>query len=257
MPPVSAVIITKDEAERLEACVTSCRAFATEVVVVDGGSSDGTVDLARRLGCAVFENPWPGFGAQRNFGATRAGHDWIFWIDADEVVGGELAAALRLWSDGPDDGPRAFAVERVGDFMGRWLFGASEQLVRLYDRRVCSVTEVAVHEEVISPAATGKLGGRLWHFGFRSLSDHAKRFDTYTTLEAEKAWEAGRRYSRLRLLWRPPARLFHTLFRRCMYREGAVGVAVAALWFQYEIMRELKLRERAWRESGRHHEPAV
>lgn len=255
MPDVSVVIIAKNEAARLEACVLACRPFADEIVVVDGGSTDGTKELARSLGCVVHENEWPGFGPQRNFGAERAANDWIFWVDADEVVGPELAEAILAWKRGPGDAA-SLAVERVGDFMGRWLFGASEWLVRLYDRRACRISEVAVHEEVEGGGEPARLGGRLWHYGFRSLSDHVARFDRYTTLEAEKARDQGRRFSLWRLLWRPPARLVRVLFGRRMYREGIAGIAVCALWVEYEAMRELKLRELEWRDGGERHDAA-
>lgn len=251
---VSAVIIAKDEVERLEPCVAACQVFADEVVVVDGGSADGTQELARRLGCVVYENKWPGYGPQRNFGAERASHDWIFWVDADEIVGAELAAAILAWKADPSTGPAALSVERVGDFMGRWLYGASEWLVRLYDRRACRIADVVVHESVEGCENPARLPGRLWHYGFRSLSDHAVRFDRYTTLEAEKAWGRGRRFSLWRLFWRPPARLLEVLFGRRMYREGAAGLAVCVLWVEYEVMRELKLRELAWRERGEKHD---
>lgn len=254
MPGVSAVIIAKDEAARLESCVSACRAFADEILVVDGGSEDGTPELARSLGCVVYENEWPGYGRQRNFGAERAANEWIFWVDADEVVGADLAAAILDWKRGPGEGS-AFAVERVGDFFGRWLFGASEWLVRLYDRRTCRISDVDVHEEVEGHGEEApRLQGRLWHYGFRSLSDHVVRFDRYTTLEAQKAWEQGRRFSLWRLLWRPPARLVQMLFLRGMYREGVAGLAVCALWLEYEVMRELKLRELMWREHGEKHD---
>jgi glycosyltransferase involved in cell wall biosynthesis len=256
MPRISVVIIAKDEADRLSSCIESCRAFADEILLVDGGSEDGTPDLARGLGCVVYENEWPGFGPQRNFGADRAANDWIFWIDADEAVGSALAQSLSKWKSGASEEPSALSVRRVGDFMGRWLEGASEELVRLYDRRRCRISEVPVHEEVEGCAQPGQLRGRLWHYGFRSLSDHAVRFDRYTTLEAEKAWQAGRRFSLWRLLWRPPARLFQRFFVQRLYGKGVAGIAVCALWFEYEVMRELKLWELAWRQDGGRHDAA-
>jgi glycosyltransferase involved in cell wall biosynthesis len=253
---LSVVIITRNEAARLERCVAACRAFADEVVVVDSGSDDGTVELAERLGCSVHENPWPGYGRQRNVAADLARHDWVLWIDADEVVGSELAASIEGWKRRDAAEPVAFRVERVGDFMGRWLEGASEQLVRLYDRRACRVTEVPVHEAVdVNPRKAGDLDGVLWHHGFRSLEDHVSRFDGYTTLEAEKARAAGRSFSVWRLLWRPPARLFQRLFLQGLYRKGIPGLTVCVLWVHYELMRELKLRELEWRADGAPEEP--
>lgn len=253
MVAISVVIIAKDEAARLESCVSSCREFSEEIVVVDGGSSDGTPELARRLGCVVYENEWPGYGPQRNFGAERAANDWIFWIDADEIVGVDLAAAILAWKEHPGE-ERSLTVERIGDFMGRWLYSASQRLERLYDRRVCRISDVAVHEAVEGGGEPGRLGGRLWHYGFRSLSDHVARFDRYTTLEAVKARDEGRRFSLWRLLLRPPARVAQLLFLRGMLRQGVAGLAVCALWFEYEAMRELKLRELTWRERGEKHD---
>ena len=248
MHRLSAVIITRNEAERLQRCVSACREIADEIVVVDSGSTDGTLELARELGCAVYENPWPGYGRQRNFAAERAANDWVFWVDADEVVGHELAEALRAWKAKGEGSPVAFELERIGDFMGRWLEGASERLVRLYDRRACVVTDVPVHEAVDTGGKrAGALPGVLWHHGFRSISDHVVRFNNYTTLEAEKAHAQGRRFSVWRLLWRPPARLMQRLFLQGLYKKGLAGLVVCVLWVEYEIMRELKLGELEWR----------
>ena len=248
---VSAVIIAKDEAQRLERCVAAVRSVADEVLVVDGGSTDGTVELARSLGCRVVENPWPGYGPQRNLGAERAANDWILFVDADEVVGEDLAEAVAAWKRSPDDSAAGLSVRRVGDFMGHWLEGRAERLVRLYDRRRCRVSDVAVHEVVETGGERiGELPGTLWHFGFRSLSDHVARFDRYTTLEAETAWERGERFRWRRLLFRPPARSLRALVVQRLYREGIAGVAACALLFHYEVMRELKLHELEWRRSS-------
>ncbi len=248
------MIIAKDEAERLERCVAAVRAIADEVLVVDGGSSDGTVELARWLGCRVIENPWPGYGRQRNFGAEQAANDWILFVDADEVVGPDLAEALLAWKAAPPETTAAYSVRRVGDFMGRWLEARAERLVRLYDRRRCRVSDVAVHEVVeTNGQPVGELPGTLWHYGFHSVSDHVKRFDRYAALEAEAAWERGRRFSWRRLLLRPPALLVQTLVGQRLYRQGIAGLAACFLLVQREVLRELKLRELEWRDDGSPH----
>jgi glycosyltransferase involved in cell wall biosynthesis len=254
---VSAVIIARDEAERLARCVTACRSFADEVVVVDGGSTDDTVAIARELGCTVLENPWPGYGAQRNFGADGARHDWVFWVDADELCDTELAAAVTDWKRSNGDPPAAFSVQRVGNFMGRWLEGTRDRPIRLYDRRRCSVgVDVPVHEKVeVGEEPVGHLPGNLWHYGFRSLSDHVGRFERYATLDAQAAWERGKRFRAWRLLVRPAARLGQKLLLHGLYRKGVAGLAVGLLWVYYEIVLELKLYELEWRSSGAPHAP--
>jgi glycosyltransferase involved in cell wall biosynthesis len=205
----------------------------------------------------VLENPWPGFGRQRNFGAEHATHDWLFWIDADEVAGADLARAIERWKDSTEKTPAALSVTRIGDFLGLWLEGKAETLVRLYDRRRCRVADVVVHETVqVDGHDVAHLSGTLWHYGFRSLSDHVTRFDRYTTLEAEAALDRGRRFSLWRLLLRPPARFALELIVRRLYRKGLTGFAVCFLWVFYEVMAELKLLELEWRRRGGEHEPA-
>jgi len=251
---ISVVILTRDEAARLARCVEAVRGIADEILVVDSGSTDATVELAGKLGCRVISNAWPGYGAQRNFGAREAEHDWILFVDADEVVGHDLAEAIGHWKEeaGGPSAAAALSVRRVGDFMGQWLEGSAERLVRLYDRRRCSVAQVEVHETVVTGTKpVGRLPGALWHHGFRSLSDHVARFDRYTTLEAETAFAAGERFSPLRLALKPAARVLQQMMVKRLYRHGVAGLAVCALWVQYDVMRQLKLRELAWRADTR------
>ncbi|HEY9884354.1 MAG TPA: glycosyltransferase family 2 protein, partial [Thermosynechococcaceae cyanobacterium] len=98
---LSIVIIALNEEEYIANAIHSCQSFADEVVVVDSDSQDATVQIARELGCQVYYNPWTGYSDQRNFGADRAQHDWIFFIDADEVIDDRLAAALLEWKQAP------------------------------------------------------------------------------------------------------------------------------------------------------------
>src|SRR5688572_7279884 len=214
MPAVSAVIIAQDEAGRIGNAIRSCQAFADEVLVVDGGSRDGTVSRARELGCTVYEHPWPGYAAQRNYAADRAAHPWVFFIDADEVVGEDLQRSLIAWRQSGTPSAEAYTVCRVGDFLGRWLESSGgEYLVRLYNRDASRVSNRPVHERPeVNPAKVGALPGRLWHHGFRSVEDHVIRFNRYTSLEAQHARSQGRRFSLPRLLFRPPARFLQRYF---------------------------------------------
>lgn len=242
-PALSAVIIAQQEAERIERCIRSCWKVADEVVVVDGGSTDATPEIALRLGCKVIENPWPGYAAQRNVGVDHADGDWVLFVDADEEVGDDLAGAiddeLRSWP-----GWDAYGVQRIGDFMGRWM--APDLQVRLCRRDLAVFPSVLVHETIaVEPHRVGKLAGTLWHHGFRSIEDHVARFDRYTSLEADQAWRHGRRPALSRLVARPPARVAEKYLLRGLWRRGIPGLAVAGFWGYYEFLRELKLFERA------------
>lgn len=252
MPALSAVIIAQDEADRITAAVESCRSFADQIVVVDGGSRDGTVTRARELGCTVYENPWPGYAAQRNYAAARAAHPWVFFLDADEVVGEDLQRSLSAWKSGSPSDTEGFAVRRIGDFLGRWLDRTGgDALVRLYNRSATAIVDRPVHERPeVDPARVTVLPGYLWHHGFRSLRDHVQRFNRYTDLEAEHAYAQGRRFNLVRLLCRPPARFVQRYVMRRLCWRGVPGFAVAMLWMNYEFLVEIKLYELEWRAAG-------
>jgi glycosyltransferase involved in cell wall biosynthesis len=252
MPSISVLLIAQDEAVRIEHAIASCQSFADEIVVIDGGSRDDTQTVARALGCRVIENPWPGYAKQRNFGAAAAAHAWIFFLDADEIVGADLQAALRQWKAGQPTAS-AYAVRRIGDFLGRWLdTNRGELLVRLYDRTRVTIPDVPVHERpAVEPNQVVPLRGRLWHHGFRSISDHVARFDRYTTLEAEQSFRLGAGFSLVRLVFRPPARFLHRYFARGLCLRGVAGFSVAMLWVYYEFLREIKLYELQLRRGSR------
>lgn len=251
---VTAVLIAQDEAERIAQAVRSCRAFTDDVLVVDGGSTDGTVAAAEAAGARVIANPWPGYAEQRAFALSRATGDWIFFLDADEVVGEQLAASVRavVAADGPLDG---YELQRVGDFFGRWV-GPDTQL-RLARRSTASVTRTTVHERIdVGAGRTGELSGVLWHFGFRSTGDHLRRFERYTQLEAEERYARGERFSPVKLAWRPAGHAALELLGRGLFRKGTAGVAVAGFWAVYEFLVQVKLYELQWRREGSTaHEP--
>jgi glycosyltransferase involved in cell wall biosynthesis len=256
---VSAVIIAQNEAARIGNAIRSCDTFADEVLVVDGGSEDETVRLSQELGAKIIHNPWPGYAAQRNFGAERAVHDWIFFLDADEVVGSTLAAALNRWKRARDDNLEGYAIYRVGDFLGSWMGGrrlGGEEIVRLYDRRHHHVKNLVLDEVIeVPPAKLGRMEGILWHYGFRSLAEHDLRFGRYGDIRTREAVTKGRKFSLARLLLRPPARFFQRYILRGMWRKGVPGLAVSLYWVHFEISRELKLFEAHWRSGGEEGRP--
>src|SRR5438445_9307168 len=137
LPPLalSLVVITRDAGAQLADCLASA-AFAAEAIVVDSGSRDDTVDIARRCGARVVAQPWLGFGPQKNFAVAQAAHDWVLCLDADERVSSELAESIRSAMRAPRR--KAYAMARRNRFLGRWLAhgeGYPDWNLRLFDRR--------------------------------------------------------------------------------------------------------------------------
>jgi glycosyltransferase involved in cell wall biosynthesis len=249
--PISTVIIARNEVGRLERCVRSCLPFSDEVLVVDGGSTDGTRELAESLGCRVITNEWAGYAPQRNFGADAAANDWIFSIDCDEAADEKLVQSLiRLRRSGAGD-RAAYSIRRINSFMGAWLTASIEVKVRLYDRRRLAFTPTPVHELVDIPVAeTEVLAGHIWHENHTDLDDATRRLNLYTSLEADV--DAGRREMRAwRLFLRPVLRFFRRYFLQRSFRHGWRGLFLAFHFAYWELLREMKVYERRRLRGGR------
>jgi len=250
---ISTIIITQDEEVRTGKAICSCQAFSDEIIVVDGGSKDSTVQRAQELGCKVFINPWPGYAKQRRFGIDQAQHDWVFMIDSDEVVSEELAQSIAAWKHTQTLKADAFSVDRIGDFLGKWLTSRADYQIRLFNKTIFQVTDVLVHESIDSGEnPVIQLEGVLWHYGFRSISDHVVRFNKYTDLESQKDYLVGKRFSLARLLFKPPTRFVQVYIVHQLYSKGLAGLSVALLKVYYDLLKEIKLYELGWT-SGREH----
>lgn len=222
--PLSAVIITRDAALQLPECLAAL-GFCAEILVVDSGSGDATVDIARQAGARVIETHWRGFGPQKRFAVEQAAHDWVLCLDADERVSPELVASIVAVSGKPTFS--AYRFPRRNRFMGRYLRhgeGYPDWSLRLFDRRHARWSDDAVHERVSADGPVGTLAGDLLHDSAESLERYLDKQNRYSTLAAEAALAAGRRGSVVRLLLSPLARFFKFYFLRLGFLDGVPGL---------------------------------
>ena len=189
-PPLSAVVITRD-AERLLDEVLAALAWCDETLVVDSGSTDDTVAIARRHGARVIVHPFEGFGAQKQFAVDQAAHDWVLAIDADEIVSPELAQEIEATLQGVAAGTVhdvAFELPRSLVFLGRLMrYGGEYRTpqLRLFHRGHGRYTPALVHERVIVDGAVGRLRGDMLHDSYAGLHDYFEKFNRYTTAAAQ------------------------------------------------------------------------
>ena len=186
MAKLSVTVITRNEAADVGAALASVR-WADEIVVVDSESTDETVAIARASGARAVVRPWAGYGAQKNYAAYLASHNWILSLDADERVTPELAEEVQRAMAQPVHA--AFRVPRVTWHLGRWIrttdWYPDEQL-RLYDRTKARWTGQLVHESLEVGGSVGRLRGELQHFAYRDISEHLETIDRYTTYAAQQ-----------------------------------------------------------------------
>lgn len=227
---LTAAIIALDERRDIRAAVASCR-FADEVLVVDGGSSDGTQDLARAAGARVVERPFDDFARQRTFALEQATGEWVLFVDADERVTPALAAEIASAIADPK-GFAGFAVPRRNMALGRWLdwhFGGEDAPVRLVRRDGARLAPQGVHEVIEPPGPAGRLAERLVHLTHRSVAEVVDKINRYSTIEAAELAARGARRPARRSIAAEFPRAFWRYWRSGLRKEGAVGAIEAAL----------------------------
>ena len=240
---MSLCVITRDAAGQLAECLASAP-FAGEIVVIDSGSSDDTVEIARRCGATVVVQPWLGFGPQKNFAVARATHDWVLCLDADERITPELGASIRTALAATPEAA-AFAVARRNRFLGRWLRhgeGYPDWIVRLFDRRRARWTDDPVHENVAVEGPVARLSGDLLHASAESLDAYVAKQNRYTSLQAAAMRARGERAGTLRLVASPLARFLRFYVVRLGFLDGVPGFVHIAIGCFGSFMKYAKLR---------------
>jgi (heptosyl)LPS beta-1,4-glucosyltransferase len=247
--PISVVVLTKDEEDFIERCIDSV-AFADEVVVVDSGSTDRTRELAAARGATVIEQPWLGWSNQRNRGAAGARNDWIFQLEADEVVTAELRGSIEAVSNGPMNPRDGYCLERRSEFLGELMPNEARRakrrsFVRLFNRTQSRYNpEQLVHEEVLVPGRSIPLDGPLLHWRGLTLDEIGAVFNRYGTVEAEMLDGRGVRSGSLKIFARPILRFLWCYLRKGGFRHGPRGLMWAMMKATGEYYRYSKLWER-------------
>ncbi len=240
---ISATIITLNEERNIARVIESLRC-CDEIVVVDSGSVDRTVEIAAKLGARIVEGAWPGYAAQKNLAAERAAYDWILSLDADESLSEALEGEIwRIKKHGPSHD--AYTMPRLAQYLGRWILHSGwypDRKVRLYDRRKARWVGDYVHESVRVEGAIGHLESNMLHFTCSSLSEHLRTMDRYTSLAAEQMIANGDRVGWLKLLADPPWTFFRTFVLKLGFLDGVEGLAIAYMAALYNFLKYAKAR---------------
>ncbi len=226
--PISAVIITRDEESNISRCLSSLR-FCDELIVIDSGSTDKTVEVARTFTPIVRQRDWTGYSDQKTFANSLAKNDWILSVDADEEVSSELETELSLLvNKGLQD--TAYSIPRRTYHFGKWIrFGGwyPNRLVRFFDRTKGNWEEKDVHEFWHARGSVGIIRQPLNHYSFKSLSDQVIRNDNYSTLGATHLLKAGGRSSLLKLVTKPASKFIETYLVKLGFLDGYPGFLIS------------------------------
>lgn len=190
---LSVVVITRNEEANLARCLLSV-AWADERIVVDSGSTDSTLDIARENRAKVFKESWKGYAGQKNSAILKASSDWVLSLDADEAVSPELAESVKHIISAADDKVAGYYIARRNFFLGRWIRHGGfypDRKLRLFRRGKGEFAERAVHETMRVNGPTGILDGDLIHQAYPTLTGYIETMNRYSSLGAEVAVEKG------------------------------------------------------------------
>ena len=241
--PLSVAIITRNEEERLPECLASV-AFADEVVVVDSGSTDKTVEIAREFGALVYVEPWQGFGRQKQLAIDRCRRDWVLVLDADERVAPETQGEFReVLAAGTCI---AYSLPRKNYFCGRWLRHAGwwpDRVVRLFRKDSVRMSERSVHESLEVHGPVGALRQPLIHYANKDLAQTLSKVNHYSSAGANELFAQGKTASVFKAYLRAAWSFLHSYILRGGFLDRGEGFIMAVSDFMNVFFKYAKLRE--------------
>lgn len=240
---LSVIIITKNEAQHIARCLESVK-FADEIIVLDSGSSDNTVELCKTYTDKVFITDWPGFGIQKQRALDKASGDWVLSIDADEQVNSQLRAEiLQAMQNNNADG---FEIPRLSSYCGREMKHGGwwpDYVLRLFKREMGKFSPELVHERIYVNGKIAKLNQPLLHEAFIDPEEVLHKINSYSTLGAQKLHKAGKKTSLSQAILKGLWTFIRTYFLKAAFLDGRQGLMLAISNAEGAYYKYLKLLE--------------
>ena len=253
LPPfkssISAIIIARNEEENLSRCLQSLK-WVDQIVVVDSGSTDRTVEIAKAHGAEIFVEEWKGYAIQKNSALQKARGDWVLSLDADEELSAEAQDEIRDIIRKDDSLMQAYALRRKVHYLGKWIRHGDwypDHVVRLWRRSAGKFEGGRVHESLRIQGAVRCLRSEILHYSYRNVEDQKARIRKYAELWAQDRFEGKQPFRWLDLCLRPPLRFLRAILLKSGWLDGWRGWLIAWLCAQevyrkYRNLRELERR---------------
>ncbi|WP_297888556.1 glycosyltransferase family 2 protein [Sulfurihydrogenibium sp.] len=245
---LSVLILTKNEEKNIERAIKSVLPVADEIVVLDSGSTDKTVDIAKNLGAKVYFREFDNYKSQRNYGLSLCNGEWILVLDADEELSSKLQESVEKQLKNPSYD--CYEVPRRTYYLGRFLkyVWYPEYRKRLFKKNK-AYYEGKLHEEVICKGKVGRLEGDLYHYSYKNLYHQFVKTVDYAQKMAEIMYSQGKRFKLYKLIFNPFIIFFKLYFLKLGFLEGVRGLIIAFSGFLYVFLKyaflyELQLKEK-------------
>ncbi|MCZ6776890.1 MAG: glycosyltransferase family 2 protein [Ignavibacteria bacterium] len=245
MTGLSVITLTLNEEHNIVECLESVK-WADERIVIDSGSIDKTVELAKPLASKVVSVRWQGYGTMRNLGLDQASGEWVFWLDADERVPQGLAEEIQKVIRANDPRFAGYSVARRAYFLGKWIRHCGwypSRITRLFRRGMGRFSKNRVHEQLLINGRVRLLRHDLIHYTDPDLFHYFRKFNSYTSLSAEDMMAEKREFSLFQLLARPPFLFFKMYVLRLGFLDGIHGLILCIASSAYVFAKYAKLWE--------------
>jgi glycosyltransferase involved in cell wall biosynthesis len=259
---LSVVIIAHNEEANIGRTLASVQALVAdgrgEIIVVDSGSTDRTVEIAKSLGGKVFVEEWKGYAAQKNSAIEKATRAWILSLDADEEVDADLIEEIRAVIGGNSPAltsPSGFRIPRKNFFLGRWIKHGGfwpDPKLRLFRRRAARFEDRAVHEDAkLAQGFPGQLKGALLHHSYPTLADYIDHMNRYSSLGSEMAVALNQNgFGVIDIVFRPAATFIYNYIFRFGFLDGREGLLLHLYHAVYVSWKYAKAWELAARKGS-------
>lgn len=240
---LSIALLTFNSERKLEEVLKSVEPIADEIVALDSGSQDKTLDILRSFGARVYYREFDNFVNQKNYLLSLTTKDWVLFLDDDEVLTSRLLSSVKEALKEPFFS--GYYLNRLTFYLGRWIRHAwyPDWQLRLARREMCRWEGDSVHETLKVRGKVGYLKGDLLHYSYTSVSEHLKKIDKYTTLFAEGAYKKGKRFSYFKLLTSPVGTFIRRYFLKRGFLDGFEGFVLSVMGSYYSFLKYLKLWE--------------
>ncbi len=227
----SVVIITLNEENNIGKCVRSANKVSDDVIVIDSGSTDNTINVAKENGAKVYNVDWMGYSRTKNYGVEKAANEWILSMDADEFLSDKLIRSLKntILENGT-----IYLINRLSSFLGKWVRHSGwhpEWKKRLYNKNEFHWNDAKVHEELtgyIKPN-TIKLDGILYHYSYISEKDVKDKTEKYARLLALEMQRKGKPPKTLKRLFGAKYKFINTFIFKLGFLDGITGYRVSIM----------------------------
>jgi glycosyltransferase involved in cell wall biosynthesis len=244
MQKITGIIICKNEEDSIEECLKSI-SWCDEIVVVDSGSTDKTIEIAKKYTDKIFFNEWKGFSEQRKFALTKVSNEWVFVLDADERCTDELASEIKTVLSFTDFKSKGFYIPRKSFFLNKWVKHCGwypDYKLRLFDKNFVKISDRLVHEGYEVNAETNKLKNDILHYTVNSISEFTEKINHYSSLSAlEKANK--KKITFLYLFFIPSFEFAKKFIFQAGFLDGITGLMVSYFHMITKLLTYMKMRE--------------